>query len=155
MFRTILIYALASAPLAIASLGCDKSDTEAQAEVNQAQNKANDEIAKANDKVTTTTAQAQAAVDQRIAAVQGDFAATREDYRHKMQTNLDALTTELADIDVKAKTATGAHATDLRATIPALHAQRGAFVTDYKISRRRAQSRGTRRRLASTRSGPI
>lgn len=129
MSRSILIYALVLAPIVVA---CDKSGTEAQAEVNQAQAKANDEVAKANDKVTTTAAQAQATADLKIANAQGDFATTREDYRHKMQGNLDALNKELASIDLKAKTATGTTATDLRATIPALRAQRDAFVADYQ-----------------------
>ena len=120
---------LATSSLAVA---CDKSGTDAQTEVNKAQDKANDQIAKANDVVTTTAAQAQAAADQKIAAVQADFATTREDYRHKIQSNLDTLTKELADIDAKAKTATGTAAADLRATIPALRAQRDAFVADVQ-----------------------
>ena len=118
-----------SRPLGVA---CDKSGADAQAEANQAQAKANDDIAKANNTVTTTAGQAQAAADTKIAAAQADFAKTREDYRHKVQANLNlALDKELLDLDQKAKHPAGAKTPDLRSTLPALRAQRDAFVADY------------------------
>ena len=126
---TCLALTLATAPLAVA---CDKTGTDAQTEVNKAQDKANAEIAKANNQVTTTAAKAQTEADKTIIAAQADFATTRENYRHTVQSNLDALDKKLADLDVKAKTATGTAKTDLRATVPALRAQRDAFVADYQ-----------------------
>jgi hypothetical protein len=117
--------ALAAAPFAVA---CDKTGADAQAEVDQAQDKANAEIAKANSQVTTTAGTAQAVADKTITAVQADFATTREDYRHTVQSNLDALDKQLADLDVRARTAKP----DLRATLVALRAQRDAFVADYQ-----------------------
>jgi regulator of protease activity HflC (stomatin/prohibitin superfamily) len=124
--HTLLCLALAAAPLAVA---CDKSGTDAQAEVNAAQNKANAQIAQANEQVTTTGALAQAEADKKIIAAQADFAKTREDYRHTVQSNLDDLSKRLADLDVKAKASTSP---DLRATVTALRAQENAFIVDYQ-----------------------
>jgi hypothetical protein len=123
---TCLALVLATSPFAVA---CDKSGADAQAEVNKAQDKANGEVAKASNQVTTTAAEAQTEADKKIIAVQADFATTRENYRHSVQSNLDALDKQLADLDVKARTATKP---DLRATITALRAQRDAFVADYQ-----------------------
>jgi multidrug efflux pump subunit AcrA (membrane-fusion protein) len=134
MARSIRSIFSLSLVLAAASLAaaCDKSGAEAQAEADKAQNKANAEIAQAGNQVTLTGAQAQAAADTKIAAAQADFAATREDYRHKVQSNIDALNKQLDDLDIKAKTAKGTMATDLRATVPALRAERDAFITDFQ-----------------------
>jgi len=124
--HTLLCLALAAAPLAVA---CDKSGTDAQAEVNAAQNKANAQIAQANEQVTTTGALAQSEADKKIIAAQADFAKTREDYRHTVQSNIDDLSKRLADLEVKAKTST---APNLRATVAALRAQQDAFIADYQ-----------------------
>jgi hypothetical protein len=124
-----IVLALALAPFAVA---CDKSGADAQAEANKAQEQANAETAKANDKVSTTSAQAQINADSKIAAARADFATTREDYRHEMQNNIDALNKQLDDLDVKARKATGTAKTDLRATLPALRAQRDAFLADFQ-----------------------
>jgi hypothetical protein len=128
---TCFALALAAAPLALLTAACDKSGTEAQAEANQAQNKANADIANANNVVRTTGAQAQTEANEKIIAAQADFATTREDYRHSVQTKLTALDKELLDLDVKSKTPEGMKKPDLRATLPALRAQRDAFVADY------------------------
>ena len=124
--RTLLCLALAAAPLAVA---CDKSGTDAQAEVNAAQNKANAQIAQANEQVTTTGALAQSEADKKIIAAQADFAKTREDYRHTVQSNVDNLTKRLAELEVKAKTST---TTNLHATVTALRAQQDAFIVNYQ-----------------------
>jgi hypothetical protein len=82
--------------------------------------------------VTTTAATAQIEADKKIVAAQADFATTREDYRHTVETNLDALNKQLADLDIKARGDGANGKPDLRATLPALRAQRDAFVTDYR-----------------------
>jgi hypothetical protein len=124
-----LVMAIAAAPFAIA---CDKSGSDAQNEANQAQEKANAQVAQANDQVRLTAAQAQAKADEKIAAAQTDFATTREDYRHKVQSDLDSLNKQLADLDAKARKDTGKTKADLDATLPALRAQRDAFVRDFQ-----------------------
>lgn len=79
-----------------------------------------------------TSAQAQTEADKKIIAAEGDFATTREDYRHTVQSNLDAPNKRLADLDVEARTAGAAIKPDLAATVPALRAQRDAFVADFQ-----------------------
>ena len=124
--RFAVALALAALPLVAA---CDKSGADAQAEANKAQDKANAQIAQANNQVTTTGAQAQAAADQKIIAAQADFSTTREDYRHKVQSDLDSLTKQLDDLDVKARSSAKP---DMRATVTALRAQRDGFVRDFQ-----------------------
>ena len=124
-----LSLAVAALPLVVA---CDKSGAEAQAEANKAQENANAQMAKANDQVTTTSGQAQANADMKIAAAKADFAMTREDYRHEIQSKLDTLNKELDDLDAKAMKATGTVKADLHAKVPALRAQRDAFVADFQ-----------------------
>jgi hypothetical protein len=122
---TLASLSLCAAPFVVA---CDKSGAEAQAQANEAQNKANTETANANSEANQKIAQAQSEADKKIASAQSDFAKTREDYRHTMQTNLDAVNKEIGDLDAKVATA---KKPDLRATLPALKAQRDAFVADF------------------------
>lgn len=120
---------LAAAPLAI---GCDKSGADAQAQANSAQASANRDIANATNEANAKINEAQAEADKKIAAARADFATTREDYRHQVQTQLDALDKEIAQLDAKAMTATGKTKADINARLPALKAQRAAFVNDVR-----------------------
>ena len=126
IFLSFACVSVAVAPFVVA---CDKTGAEAQAQANEAQNKANTEVANANSEANQKIAQAQAEADKKITAAQSDFAKTREDYRHAVQSNLDALNKELGELDAKAATSTKA---DLRAALPALKAQRDAFVADFR-----------------------
>ena len=120
---------LAAAPLAVA---CDKSGADAQAQANAAQTTANHDIANANSEANAKVNEAQATADQKIAAARADFAKTREDYRHTVQTNVDALDKTIAQLEAKAKTSTGKTKADIDARLPALKAQRNAFVSDVR-----------------------
>ena len=130
MTRSILVcLAIAVAPLAVA---CDKSGSEAQTQANEAQEKANREIAKAGNEANAKAVEAQSEADKKVAAAQADFAKAREDYRHKVQTDLDALNKTIDELDAKAMKATGKAKADLEARLPVLKAQRDAFVTDFR-----------------------
>jgi hypothetical protein len=130
MHRSIaLTLALAVLPVAAA---CDKSGADAQAQANEAQQKANTEITNANVEANGKAAQAQSEADKKVAAVQGDFAKTREDYRHKVQTNLDALNKDIDTLDAKAHTATGSTKAAIDAKLPSIRMQRDAFVADFR-----------------------
>src|SRR5580692_11426380 len=102
MNRTILT--LVSIPLIAAAIACDKSGAEAQDTANKAQAQANTEITNA-----------QVTADKKVAEVRANLAKTVEDYRHTTQLNLDSLDKKLADLDARAKTATGTTAADLNA----------------------------------------
>lgn len=117
--------ALAIGPLATA---CDKSGADAQQQANEAQEKANKEIGRAN----AQASQAQGEANEKIAAAQSEFATTREDYRHRVQTDLDSLDKDIADLDVKARTGSAKAKSDLQAQLPAIHAERDSFGNDFR-----------------------
>lgn len=107
--------------LALGIVACQKSGSETEQEINQAQEQASTEI---------TSARVEA--NKKIAATERDFDKTREDYRHDMQSKLDKLDKDVADLDAKVVTATGSKKADLQAKANALHAQRDAFADDVK-----------------------
>jgi len=109
-----------------AVVACDKSGAEAQKQANEAQQQANREIGQANAQANESQEQA----DKKIAAANADFLKTREDYRHDKQVELDRLDKDIADLDAQVKTGTAKAKTDLPAKLPAIHAQRDAFVSD-------------------------
>jgi F0F1-type ATP synthase membrane subunit b/b' len=119
MNRTILT--LVAIPLIAAATACDKSGADAQEAANKAQAQANTEITNA-----------QVTADKKVADVRAEFAKTVEDYRHTTQANLDSIDKQLADIDAKAATATGAAAGDIKAKSTTLRAQRDAFASDFR-----------------------
>ena len=132
MHRSIalpLVLALAAAPLAVA---CDKSGADAQAEANQAQAKADKDIAQAGHEAADKANQAQATADQKVASARADFSKTVEDYRHSVQSNLDALDKQVADLDAKSRTATGKAKADLDAKLVTIRAQRDQFASDFR-----------------------
>jgi len=60
------------------------------------------------------------------------FEKAREDYRHSRQGDIDSLNQKIADLDAQEKTATGKTRASLDANLPAIHAQRDAFVNDMR-----------------------
>jgi len=127
MNRTYLAALLTTLTTAFAVTACDKSGADAQEQANKAQAEANKDINKANAEANKTSVGAQAEADKKIAQVQADFAKTREDYRHKVQSDLDALDKKIAEVDAKAKTATGAKKTELDANLAGVRTRREAF----------------------------
>jgi hypothetical protein len=131
MNRT-LTAALAIALATSGLIACDDSGKSAQDKVNQAQSDADKAAADARADADKKTKSAQADADKKIADAQADFAKSREDYRHTVQTNLDDIDKKIADLDAKAKVATGKAKTDLNAKLVDLHTQRDAFAADFK-----------------------
>jgi chromosome segregation ATPase len=118
--------------MALGPLACDKSGADTQAQVNEAQDKANKEIGRANAQAN----EAQNEADRKIAAALADFQATREDYRHKVQSDLDSLDKDIADLDARVRTGSTKAESDLQAKLqaklPSIHAQRDAFANDFR-----------------------
>jgi hypothetical protein len=125
MNRAILLAVVLAVPVAA---GCDKSGSQAQAQANEAQDKANKEIGRANAQAN----EAQLEADKKAAGAMGDFLKTREDYRHKVQTNLDALDKDIADLDAKARLGSAKAKSNLQAKLTAIHARRDAFDNDFR-----------------------
>jgi hypothetical protein len=129
MNRMILTFAGLAA---IASSACDKSASDLQERADKAQAKANTEITSAEVKANEKMNNAQSEANKQIAHAQADFSKTVEDYRHDMQNNVNSLDRKLSDFDAKAMAATDATRLDLMARSRAIHAQRDAFVSDFK-----------------------
>jgi hypothetical protein len=103
--------------LSVSALACDKPGaTEQQREskaIDQAEN-------------------ARAEGDKNVAAARIDFEKTSEDYRHTRWMDLADLDKKLIDMQAESRTATGKAKTDLDANLPAIRAQREAFVRDME-----------------------
>jgi hypothetical protein len=121
---TLTLSALLSASL----LMCQKPGAEEQTAEGRANKQAEETQSEAVNKVNA----AQAAADQKIAAARADFEKAREDYRHSRQGDIDSLSQKIADLDAEDKTATGKTRASLDANLPAIHAQRDAFVNDLR-----------------------
>lgn len=127
MKRAIVALTLVAAALPLAN-ACDKSGADVQARANEAQEQANREIGRAN----AQASEAQEEANRKIAGAQADFVTTREEYRHKVQTDLDALDQDIAALDSRAQTGSAKAKTDLQAKLPSIHAQRDAFLKDFR-----------------------
>jgi hypothetical protein len=123
------IGALTLAALLSASVvGCQKPGEKEQ----NAEGVANQQAADTQNEAARKVAAAQAAADEKIAAARADFEKAREDYRHSKQVDIDNLNQKIADLDANDKTATGKTKAQLDAQLPAVHAQRDAFLNDLK-----------------------
>ena len=111
---------------------CEKSGKDTQEKVDNAQAQAQTEITNAQIQANDKTNAAQAKADQKIAEAQSDFEKTREDFRHTMQSNLDSLDKQLADLGAQTLTATGTKKVDLTNKASSLRVQRETFAADVK-----------------------
>lgn len=110
--------------------GCERAADE-QKQANQAQIEANQEITEVNQKARDQAVKAQVEADKKIAEANADFQNMREDYRHKNTERLVGLDKDIADLEAKAKTATGKAKTDLEAKLPAIRDLRAQFARDF------------------------
>jgi membrane protein involved in colicin uptake len=110
---------------------CDKAADE-QANANSAQSTANAKIDAAKAEAEAKMKAAQADADKKIAEAQANFMKLREDYRHTKTTDLADLDKKIADLDAKAKTATGKAKADLEANLKLIHASRERWGTSFK-----------------------
>jgi vacuolar-type H+-ATPase subunit H len=107
-------------------IACDKPG----ATEKQREDKATEQAGEARNEANQNVENAQAKADKDIAAARTDFERTREDYRHSRTTDLTRLDKKIADLDAKARTATGKTKADLDAHLPAIRQQRDDFVRD-------------------------
>jgi hypothetical protein len=113
------------------SLGCDNKPgvTEQQKETKAAQDNA-----EAQNRAARESASAQAEMDKKVINAQTDFERAREDYRHERQKDLDDLDVKIADIEAKAKTATGATKAQLDQSLATIRPQRAALARDLRAA---------------------
>ena len=131
MIRSSLVLVGLSALVLSLSSGCDKAADEQNKAV-EAQTKANEKIVAANQEADKKVNEAQADADKKIAEAQASFLKLREDYRHDSTEKLVDLDHKIADLEAKAKTATGKKKADLVVQLGQIRTQREAFSTDWK-----------------------
>ena len=104
-------------------LACDKPGVAEQ----QQESKASEQAAKAKNEAEQQAQSAQAKAERDIAKARADFDKSREDYLHGRRLDLDDLDKKVAELEAKAKTATGKNRADYDARLAAIRAQRDAF----------------------------
>jgi hypothetical protein len=117
-----------TALLALSSIACEKPG----ATERQKEQQANEQAAQARNEANEQMQTAQGKADKEIAAARADFEKAREDYRHAQTLNLSDIDRKIAALDAKDKTATGKTKAELDAKLPAIRAQREAFVRELQ-----------------------
>lgn len=115
----------------ILTAGCEQASADQQKATN-AQAEADGKIASAMKDANQKANNAQSEADTKIAGAKADFMKLREDYRHSTTTLLVELDQKMANLESKAKLASGAAKTDLEAKLVQIRAKRDSFATDYK-----------------------
>jgi hypothetical protein len=129
MIRSVLLSTVAMS-LAFA-VGCNKAADE-QRKADEARAEANEKIVEANNEATKKINYAESQADEKVAEAQASFLKMREDFRHDMNEKVVELDKDIAELEAKAKTATGKAKADLDARLPQIRTQREAFAADYK-----------------------
>lgn len=121
---------LVTATLACSAMACDNDAAREQQKATEAQREANEKAAEAKNTATTKITAAQVEADKKIVEANANFQKIREDYRHKVQKDFDEVNTDIAKLELKAKTATGKTKTDLEAQLLDIRSRRDAFRAD-------------------------
>jgi hypothetical protein len=114
--------------LSASLFACDKPGATEQ----QKEDKAVERATNARNEAEQQAQGAQAAAAKDVAAARAEFEKKREDYRHTRRSDLADLDKKIADLEADARTATGKTKSDLQTRLPAIRAQRDAFVRDLE-----------------------
>jgi dsDNA-specific endonuclease/ATPase MutS2 len=117
--------------LALAAVGCNKAADE-QRKADQARAEADQKVADANRDASDKINAAQAEADKKVADAQASFLKMREDYRHKVNDDLTSIDKDIANLEAKAKTATGKTKANIDAALPNIHSLRESVTTEYR-----------------------
>ena len=130
MIRFTTVTACVALSLAFAS-GCNKAIDE-QHQADKARTEADEKVADANREATDKINAARAEADKKVADAQADFLKLREDYRHSVNNDLVKIDKDIADLEAKAKTATGKTKANIESALPNIHALRDSVTTEYR-----------------------
>jgi chromosome segregation ATPase len=119
-----MFVALLSASL----FACDKPGATEQ----QKEDKAVERATNARNEAEQQAQGAQAAAAKDVAAARAEFEKKREDYRHTRRSDLADLDKKIAEIEADARSTPGKTKSDRQARLPAIRAQRDAFVRDLE-----------------------
>lgn len=130
MNRSITVSACMALSLALAA-GCNKAADE-QRKADEARAEADNKVIEANREASEKVNAARAEEDKKVAEAQADFLKIREDYRHKVTEDLTGVDKEIAELEAKAKTATGKTKTTLDANLPNVRTLRENVSNEYR-----------------------
>jgi hypothetical protein len=130
MNRFTTVTACMALSLAFAS-GCNKARDE-QHDADKARVEADEKVADANREATEKINAAQAEADKKVADAQANFLKLREDYRHDVNGDLTSIDKDIANLEAKAKTATGKTKANIDSALPNIHALRESVATEYR-----------------------
>ena len=130
MIRSLNI-PLAAVLIAIGSLGCNKAADE-QKKADEARSEADKKVGEASNDAAEKINAANAEADKKVAEAQANFLKLREDYRHKITEDLVSVDKDIANLEAKAKTATGKTKAQIEAALPNIRSQRETISSEYK-----------------------
>jgi hypothetical protein len=116
--------------LALAA-GCNKAADE-QKKADEARAEADNKVIEANREASEKVNAARAEEDKKVAQAQADFLKIREDYRHKVTEDLTGVDKEIAELEAKAKTATGKAKATLDSNLPNVRTLRENVSNEYR-----------------------
>jgi biopolymer transport protein ExbB/TolQ len=124
----IKVSSIVLALLSSTVFACDKPGVTEQ----QRENAASQQAAQQQAEAERSAQAAQAEAQQKIAAARGDFEKDRTDYRHRRDQDVSDLNKQIADLEAKARTATGKEKARLEQNMPVIRSQRDTFVNDLQ-----------------------
>ena len=130
MIRSVSI-SLGAVLIAIGALGCNKAADE-QRKADEARSEADKKVGEASNDAAEKINAARADADKKVAEAQADFLKLREDYRHKVTEDLVSVDKDIADLEAKAKTATGKTKAQIEAALPDIRAKRENISSEYR-----------------------
>lgn len=130
MNRSITVSACMALSLALAA-GCNKAADE-QKKADEARAEADNKVIEANREASEKVNAARAEEDKKVAQAQADFLKIREDYRHKVTEDLTGVDKEIAELEAKAKTATGKAKATLDSNLPNVRTLRENVSNEYR-----------------------
>jgi hypothetical protein len=130
MIRSVSI-SLAAVLIGIGSLGCNKAADE-QRKADEARSEADQKVGEASNDAAEKINAARADADKKVAEAQANFLKLREDYRHKITEDLVSVDKDIADLEAKAKTATGKTKAQIEAALPDIRSLRESVSSEYR-----------------------
>jgi len=130
MIRSVSI-SLGAVLIAIGALGCNKAADE-QRKADEARSEADKKVGEASNDAAEKINAARADADKKVAEAQANFLKLREDYRHKITEDLVSVDKDIANLEAKAKTATGKTKAQIEAGLPDIRAQRENLSSEYR-----------------------
>jgi hypothetical protein len=128
--RTVLT-SIFAVSLGLAVVGCNRAADE-QRKADEARAEADRKAAEVSQDSQQRINSAQAEADEKIAEANASFLKMREDYRHDMTQKLVELDKDIAELEAKAKSATGKAKAKIESNLPSIRQMRDDFVRDYR-----------------------